>query len=79
MYAHPGKKLMFMGAEFAQGREWNYDHSLDWHLAEYPMHAGIKRFVRISTGPTPLSPRCTRSTSTTPVFSGSTATTTRTA
>jgi len=46
MYAHPGKKLMFMGAEFAQGREWNYDHSLDWHLAEYPMHAGMKRFVQ---------------------------------
>ena len=46
MYAHPGKKLMFMGAEFAQGGEWNYDHSLDWHLAEYPMHAGIQRFVR---------------------------------
>jgi 1,4-alpha-glucan branching enzyme len=46
MFAHPGKKLMFMGAEFAQGREWNYDQSLDWHLAEYPMHAGIKRFVR---------------------------------
>jgi 1,4-alpha-glucan branching enzyme len=46
MYAHPGKKLMFMGAEIAQGREWNYDHSLDWHLAEYPMHAGIKRFVQ---------------------------------
>jgi 1,4-alpha-glucan branching enzyme len=46
MYAHPGKKLMFMGAEFAQGREWSYDHSLDWHLAEYPMHAGVKRFVQ---------------------------------
>ena len=46
MYAHPGKKLMFMGAEFAQGREWNYDHSLDWHLAAYPMHAGVKQFVR---------------------------------
>jgi 1,4-alpha-glucan branching enzyme len=46
MYAHPGKKLMFMGAEFAQGREWNYDHSLDWHLADYPRHAGVKQFVR---------------------------------
>jgi 1,4-alpha-glucan branching enzyme len=46
MYAHPGKKLMFMGAEFAQGREWNYDASLDWHLLDFPMHAGIKRFVQ---------------------------------
>ena len=46
MYAHPGKKLLFMGAEFAQGREWNYDNSLDWHLLEYPIHAGIRRFVQ---------------------------------
>jgi 1,4-alpha-glucan branching enzyme len=46
MYAHPGKKLMFMGAEFGQGREWNYDQGLDWHLAEEPLHAGIRRFVQ---------------------------------
>jgi 1,4-alpha-glucan branching enzyme len=46
MFAHPGKKLMFMGAEFGQGREWNYDHSLDWHLLEEPLHAGIRRFVQ---------------------------------
>jgi 1,4-alpha-glucan branching enzyme len=46
MYAHPGKKLMFMGAEFAQGREWNYDTSIDWHLLEYPIHATIRRFVQ---------------------------------
>ena len=46
MYAHPGKKLMFMGCEFGQGREWNYDRSLDWHLLEKPLHAGLKQFVR---------------------------------
>jgi 1,4-alpha-glucan branching enzyme len=46
MYAHPGKKLMFMGAEFGQGREWDYDRSLDWHLLDTPLHAGLKRFVR---------------------------------
>src|SRR4029078_9321401 len=45
MYAHPGKKLMFMGAEFGQGREWDHDHSLDWHLLEQPLHAGIRRFI----------------------------------
>ena len=46
MYAHPGKKLMFMGMEFAQGREWNYDNSLDWHLLEFPIHSGLKRFMQ---------------------------------
>jgi 1,4-alpha-glucan branching enzyme len=46
MYAHPGKKLMFMGAEFGQGREWNYDASLDWHLLQEPLHEGIRRFVQ---------------------------------
>ena len=45
MYAHPGKKLMFMGSEFGQGREWNYDQSLDWHLLERPLHAGIRQFM----------------------------------
>jgi 1,4-alpha-glucan branching enzyme len=54
MYTHPGKKLMFMGSEFGQGREWNYDASLDWHLLEEPLHAGLRRFVqdlnRIYTG-----------------------------
>jgi 1,4-alpha-glucan branching enzyme len=46
MYAHPGKKLLFMGGEFGQRREWNYDASLDWHLLAEPVHAGIQRFVR---------------------------------
>jgi 1,4-alpha-glucan branching enzyme len=46
MYAHPGKKLLFMGCEFGQGREWNYDHSLDWHLLERPVHAGLQQFVK---------------------------------
>ena len=46
MYSHPGKKLMFMGCEFGQGREWNYDRSLDWHLLDQPLHGGLRRFVR---------------------------------
>ena len=46
MYGHPGKKLLFMGGEFAQGREWNHATSLDWHLLDYPQHAGVQRLVR---------------------------------
>jgi 1,4-alpha-glucan branching enzyme len=46
MYTMPGKKLLFMGDEFAQGREWNHDTSLDWHLAGEPMHAGVQSLVR---------------------------------
>ena len=45
MYSHPGKKLMFMGAEFGQGREWSHDRSLDWHLLERPLHKGLRQFV----------------------------------
>jgi 1,4-alpha-glucan branching enzyme len=45
MYAHPGKKLMFMGSEFAQEREWNHDRSLDWHLTQDPLNAGVQRLV----------------------------------
>ena len=45
MWMHPGKKLLFMGGEFGQGMEWDHDHSLDWHLLEYPHHAGIRRWV----------------------------------
>ncbi len=46
MFAHPGKKLLFMGCEFAQDREWNHDQSLDWHLLENAPHAGVQRLVR---------------------------------
>jgi 1,4-alpha-glucan branching enzyme len=46
MFAHPGKKLLFMGCEFAQQREWNHDQSLDWHLLDDPLHAGVQRLVR---------------------------------
>jgi 1,4-alpha-glucan branching enzyme len=46
MFGHPGKKLLFMGCEFGQEREWNHDQSLDWHLLEKPEHAGIQRLVR---------------------------------
>jgi 1,4-alpha-glucan branching enzyme len=46
MYAHPGKKLMFMGCEFGQDREWNHDQSLDWHVLDVPLHAGLRRFVQ---------------------------------
>jgi len=46
MFGHPGKKLMFMGCEFAQEREWNHDRSLDWHLLEQDRHAGIHSLIR---------------------------------
>ncbi len=46
MYGHPGKKLMFMGCEFAQWREWDHDESLDWHLLQYPEHRGVQHWVR---------------------------------
>jgi 1,4-alpha-glucan branching enzyme len=45
MYAHPGKKLLFMGSEFGQWREWNHDSSLDWHLSGLAQHDGLKRLV----------------------------------
>jgi len=46
MFGHPGKKLLFMGNEFAQEHEWRHDHSLDWHLLEEPRHAGVRALVR---------------------------------
>ncbi len=46
MFTIPGKKLLFMGSDFAQWREWNHDQSLDWSLLDDPMHAGLHRWVR---------------------------------
>jgi 1,4-alpha-glucan branching enzyme len=46
MWTHPGKKLLFMGCEFAQEREWNHDIGLDWQLLEDPLHEGARRVVR---------------------------------
>ncbi len=48
MWAHPGKKLMFMGCEFAQGREWDFNNSLDWHLLDDQngWHSGVQHLVR---------------------------------
>ncbi len=45
-YSHPGKKLLFMGGEFGQWREWNHDESLDWHLLDYAPNQGLQRFVK---------------------------------
>jgi 1,4-alpha-glucan branching enzyme len=46
LYGHPGKKLLFMGSEFGQWREWNHDRSLDWHLLDDPSHAALRRYVQ---------------------------------
>jgi len=46
MFTHPGSKLLFMGSEFGQGTEWNYQRSLDWYVLEYPNHQGIKEVVK---------------------------------
>jgi 1,4-alpha-glucan branching enzyme len=46
MWTHPGKKLLFMGCEFAQRDEWNHDQSLDWHLLEQDSHKGIQSLVK---------------------------------
>jgi len=45
MYAQPGKKLLFMGCEFGQVAEWQHDHSLEWHVLQYPIHRGMQYWV----------------------------------
>jgi 1,4-alpha-glucan branching enzyme len=46
MFAHPGKKLLFMGCDIGQTGEWNHDEGLPWHLLQYPIHAGMQTLVR---------------------------------
>lgn len=45
MFTHPGTKLLFMGAEFGQSGEWNFEQSLDWHLLQYPFHEGVRKLI----------------------------------
>ena len=45
MFTYPGKKLLFMGCEFGQGEEWNFDRELDWYVLEYPLHKGVQQLV----------------------------------
>ncbi len=46
MYAHPGKKLLFMGGEFGQWKEWNHDESLEWNVLRFPVHQGMQKWVK---------------------------------
>jgi 1,4-alpha-glucan branching enzyme len=45
MYSQPGKKLLFMGGEFGQGREWNHDAGLEWYVLDYPQHRGVQQWL----------------------------------
>ena len=70
MFTHPGKKLLFMGGELAQWREWNHDAELDWELLGEPRHAGMQRWVRdLNRALRRASRRCGRSTSSREGFS----------
>ena len=46
MYTYPGKKILFMGNDIAQGVEWNFDKQLDWYVLDYPLHQGVQNLVR---------------------------------
>ncbi len=46
MFTHPGANLIFMGGEFGQSSEWNYNQSLDWHLTQYDFHSGIQKLIK---------------------------------
>ncbi len=46
MFTYPGKKLLFMGCEFGQGTEWNFNRPLDWYVLDYPHHQGIQTLVK---------------------------------
>ncbi len=70
MWTHPGKKLLFMGGEFAQEREWNHDAGLDWFLLDEPEHRGVQTWSATSTRSTATIPRCTRATATRPASAG---------
>jgi len=50
MYTHPGANLVFMGGEFGQSSEWNFQNSLDWHLTQYSFHSGVQQMVKDLNG-----------------------------
>ena len=74
MYAQPGKKMLFMGCEFGQVREWAHDMSLEWHVLQYPVHRGSAELGgAVEPGLSRAARRCTSSTPTPPGSNGWTA------